>query len=266
MSVYYKENPEWLQYSIDSMLNQTIFPDEFVLVKDGQLTKELNYIINSYKKKYPKLFNIISLKENKGLGVALSTGLSKCKNEFVARMDSDDYSCPNRIERQFEIFEKNPDLSLVGCNVNEFEDDISNIVSKVVLPEKQNEIYKFSKKRCPFRHSTLLYKKSDVINVGGYRNFYMFEDYDLYVRLLRNSNKCYNIQDVLVNMRINKDFYKRRGGIKYIKYVLNFKNEQYRTKYFSLFDYLKSTIPHIVVCLMPNFMRIKFYRKFLRKE
>ena len=266
MSVYYKENPEWLKYSIESMINQTIFPDEFVLVKDGALTDELNLVINNYKKKYPKLFKIISLKENMGLGIALSIGLKKCRNEFVARMDSDDYSKPDRIEKQFEIFKKHPDLSLVGCNVIEFEGSITNVTSKVVLPEKQNDIYKFSKRRCPFRHPALLYKKSEVLKVGNYRNFYMFEDYDLYIRLLKNKAQCYNIQEYLVYMRINKDFYKRRGGIKYLKYILKFKNEQYKTKYFTLSDYLKSTIPHIVVCLIPNFIRVRFYKIFLRKR
>ena len=71
MSVYYKEKPEWLEYSIDSMLKQTIFPDEFVLVEDGPLTKELNLVVEKFEKKYPKLFKVIKIKENGGLGPAL---------------------------------------------------------------------------------------------------------------------------------------------------------------------------------------------------
>jgi len=266
MSVYYKENPEFLKYSIESMLNQTIKPSDFVIVKDGPLTKELNAVINEYKKKYPNLFNIVTLKENKGLGIALSKGLKKCKNEFVARMDSDDYSCSNRIEKEFEIFKKYPNLALVGSNVIEFEDEISNDVSKAILPEKKDEIYKFSKKRCPFRHPTIMFKKSIVLSVGGYRNYEFFEDYDLFVRLLKSGAKGHNIQEFLVYARINKNFYKRRGGIKYLKHVLKFKNEQYKNKYFSLEDYLKSTIPHIIICLVPNFIREIFYKKFLRSR
>lgn len=266
MSVYYKEKPEWLQYSIESMLNQTIKPDEFVLVEDGPLTPELNSVVDDFVKKNKEIFKIVKIEKNGGLGPALKRGINECKNEFIARMDSDDYSFPKRIEKQFEIFEKNPELGLVGTNVNEFKDNIENINCSVVLPEKHNDIYKFSKKRCPFRHPSLLYKKSEVLKCGNYRNFYLCEDYDLYVRMLTSGCKCYNIQEPLVYMRIGNDFYKRRGGWKYMKTILKFKNEQLKTGYFSIGEYLKSTIPHIIVCLMPNSLRDYIYRNMLRKK
>lgn len=266
MSVYYKEKPEWLAYSIDSMINQTVKCDEFVVVKDGPLTDELEDVIIKYQRKYPNLFKIIELKENVGLGPALKIGIESCKNEFIARMDSDDYSMPNRIEKQFEIFEKDSSLGLVGTNVEEFEGDITNINCHVVLPEEHESIYKFSKKRCPFRHPSLLYKKSEVLNAGNYRKFYLCEDYDLYVRLLRANCKCYNIQEPLVFMRVNEEFYKRRGGWKYMRTILKFKNEQLKIGYFNIFDYLKSTIPHIIVCLLPNGGRDWIYRNLLRNK
>ena len=266
MSVYYKEKAEWLDYSIKSMLEQTIFPSEFVLVEDGKLTDELENVIKKYIDKYQNLFNIVKLEKNVGLGPALRIGIENCKYEFIARMDSDDYSCKNRIEEQFKIFEKDESLGLVGCNVEEFEGSIDNVNCHVILPETQEEIYKFSKKRCPFRHPSLLYRKSEVMKAGNYREFYLCEDYDIYIRMLKSGCKCYNIQKPLVYMRIGKDFYKRRGGIKYMKSILKFKNEQLHTGYFSLLDYLKSTIPHIIVCLMPNAVRDYIYRNFLRKK
>ena len=266
MSVYYKEKPEWLENSIKSMLDQTIYPSEFVIVEDGMLPEELENVIVKYEKEYPTLFKIIRLEKNSGLGIALSIGIEKCEYEYIARMDSDDYSCPDRIEKQFRIFEKYPELGLVGTNVEEFEGDINNISCHVVLPEMHNEIYKFSKKRCPFRHPSLLYKKSEVLKAGNYREFYLCEDYDLYVRMLRSGCNCYNIQEPLVFMRIGKDFYKRRGGIKYMNTILKFKNEQLKIGYFSFADYLKSTIPHIIVCLMPNAFRDYIYRNFLRRK
>ena len=266
MSVYFKENPEWLEYSINSMLKQTFFPNEFVLVEDGPLTEELNIVIEKFQREYPKLFKIIKIEKNKGLGPALQLGINNCSNEFIARMDSDDYSKPNRIEKQFEIYEKYPELGIVGTNVDEFENNIENVICKVILPESHDEIYKFSKKRCPFRHPSLLYKKSAVLKAGNYREFYLCEDYDLYVRMLSTGCKSYNIQEPLVYMRIGSDFYKRRGGWKYMKTILKFKNEQLKTGYFSLFDYLKSAAPHIVVCLLPNGLRDWIYRNLLRKK
>ena len=104
------------------------------------------------------------------------------------------------------------------------------------------------------------------MKAGNYREFYLCEDYDIYISMLKSGCKCYNIQKPLVYMRIGKDFYKRRGGIKYMKSILKFKNEQLHTGYFSLLDYLKSTIPHIIVCLMPNAVRDYIYRNFLRKK
>lgn len=266
MSVYYKEKPEWLKYSIESMLAQTILPSDFVIVEDGKLTDELENIIKKFEKDYPELFNVIRLDNNKGLGIALSIGIKECKYEYVARMDSDDYSYSDRIEKQFEIFKKNPELGLVGTNVNEFIDNIDNVISYVCLPEKQDDILKFSKTRCPFRHPSLLYKKSEVINAGNYHDFYLCEDYDLYVRMLKNDCKCYNIQEPLVCMRIGEDFYKRRGGIKYLKTMLKFKKQQLKNGYFTLGDFLKSSTAHIIVCLLPNNVRDFVYRKFLRKK
>ena len=266
MSVYYKENASYLDYSIDSMLKQSVFPNEFVIVKDGKLTKDLDKIIEKYNSKYPGLFKIVELDKNMGLGEALRVGVLNCKYEFIARMDSDDYSVPDRIEKEFTIFEKMPELGLVGSNVEEFEDEIENIKCHVILPETNEQIEKFSKKRCPFRHPSLLYKKSEVINAGNYRTFYLCEDYDLYIRMIKNNCKCYNIQEPLVFMRISEDFYKRRGGWKYMKTILKFKSEQLKTGYFSVFDFLRTTIPHIIVCLMPNKLRDYIYRNFLRKK
>ena len=266
MSVYYKEKPEWLAYSIESMLNQTVKPNEFVLVEDGPLTEELDKVIDEFVKKNPKLFKIVKIKENGGLGPALQLGVTECSNEFIARMDSDDYSKPDRIEKQFKIFEEHPELGLVGTNVEEFEDNIDNVNCHVILPEKHDDIYKFSKTRCPFRHPSLLYKKSAVLKAGNYRKFYLCEDYDIYVRMLQTGCLCYNIQEPLVYMRIGKDFYKRRGGFKYMKTILKFKNEQLKTGYFSFGNYLKSTVPHIIVCLIPNKLRDYIYRNFLRKK
>lgn len=266
MSVYYKENAKWFEESIQSMFMQTIQPKEFVLVEDGKLTEELENVVKKYKKKYPKIMKVVKLDENVGLGPALQRGVKECSCEYIARMDSDDYSVPNRIEKEFEIFEKDSTIGMVGSNVSEFIDNIQNVICNVVLPEKNEDIIKFSKKRNPFRHPSIMFKKSEVIKAGNYREYYLCEDYDMWLRMIRNNCKCYNIQENLVYMRISDDFYKRRGGIKYLKSINKFKKEQMTLGYFTKMEYLKSIIPHAIVCLMPNFMRDFIYRKFLRKR
>ena len=180
-------------------------------------------------------------------------------------MDSDDYCLPNRIEKEFEMFDKDPDLGMVGTNVAEFTESIDNVISKVILPETNEEIIKFSKKRNPFRHPSILFKKSSVLKAGNYREYYLCEDYDMWLRMIRSGCKCYNIQEILTYMRISEDFYKRRGGIKYLKSINKFKKEQMSIGYFTKTEYIKSIVPHAIVCLMPNFLRDFVYKKMLRK-
>lgn len=265
MSVYHKENPTWFDESIKSMFEQTIKPNEFVLVEDGPLTKELYDVVEKYKTKYPKEFKVVAIEKNVGLGPALRRGVEECSNEYIARMDSDDYSMPQRIEKEFEVFERHPDIGMVGTNVSEFIDSINNVICNVILPETNEEIIKFSKRRCPFRHPSIMYKKSEVVNAGNYREYYLCEDYDMWLRMIRNGCKCYNIQDIYVYMRIGEDFYKRRGGHKYFKSIKRFKKEQLENGYFTKMEYLKTIVPHAIVCYMPNGLRDFVYKKFLRK-
>lgn len=265
MSVYYKDNPIWLSESIECMLKQTVKCDEFVIVEDGPLTDELIKIIEGYKLKMPDIFNIVKLEKNVGLGPALKIGIETCKNEWIARMDSDDYSPIDRIEKQFAVLKDYPNLGIIGSNANEFYDNISNVVAKVVLPEKNEDIIKFSKKRCPYRHSGIIYRKKDVIEAGNYQECYLCEDYDLYARMEMNGVEGYNIQEPLLYVRVNPEFYGRRGGIKYLKSILKFKTRLYKCGFYSLKNYIISSTAHIIVCLMPNKLRELIYKKLLRK-
>lgn len=265
MSVYYKENPFWFENSIESMFDQTVKPSEFILIEDGPLTNELDEVVKKFNSKYPNIFKIIKIEKNGGLGPALRLGVEKCTNEYIVRMDSDDYCNPDRIEKEFNVFLANPELGIVGTNVIEFIDTPENCISKVILPETQKEIYEFSKKRNPFRHPSIMYKKSAVMKAGNYRDYYLFEDYDMWVRMIRSGCQCYNIQEFITFMRINDDFYKRRGGIEYLKSIYKFKKEQYTVGYISYTGFLKAFVPHAIVCLLPNNLRDFVYRKLLRK-
>ena len=265
MSVYYKDNKDWLIESIESMMNQTIKTNDFVIVKDGKLNEELNFVISEYCKKYSDIFNIIELSENIGLGPALAIGVKQCKNEYIARMDSDDISRKDRIEKELKIIQEY-NLDMVGSNIAEFTGDIKNIRAYRVLPEKHNEIIKFAKKRNPFGHPSMLLRKSKILEAGNYRTYYLCEDYDMWIRLFNVNAKAYNIQENLVYMRVSDDFYKRRGGIKYLKSILKFKTEQVKNGFFSKKDYIISSSASIITCLMPNFIREIIYKKILRKK
>lgn len=266
MSVYYKENPTWLKESIESILNQTVRTNDFVLIEDGILTEELEKIVEKYEKEYPEIFNIVRLKENVGLGPALAIGIKECKNELIARMDSDDFSVPERCEKELFMFEKDNSLDMVGSNIIEFTENIKNVQAYRKLPELDSEIKKYMRRRNPFGHPSVMFKKSKVLEAGNFKSYYLCEDYDMWIRMAKVNAKFYNIQEVLVYMRIGKDFYKRRGGIKYLKSILKFKREQYKNGFYSFKDYVITAGTSMVICLMPNFIRDIFYKKFLRKR
>lgn len=266
MSVYYKEKPEWIRQSIESMLNQTIITNDFIIIKDGKLTNELDDVISEYYEKYPDIFHIIELENNVGLGTALAIGVEECKNELIARMDSDDISIKDRCERQLEKFREQPELDVIGSNIAEFIDDINNVQAYRILPQTDEEIKKFARRRNPFGHPSVMLKKSKVLEAGNYRSCYLVEDYDMWVRMIENGANCYNFEEILVFMRISEDFYKRRGGIKYLNSILKFKKEQFNNGFYSKKDFIVSSFAHIVMCLMPNKMRDLLYRKVLRKK
>lgn len=266
MSVYYKEKPEYLSLSIESMLNQTVKPDEFIIVKDGPLTTELDEGINNFVTAYPKMFNIIVNETNLGLGPALAKGIENSKNELIARMDSDDYVVSTRCEKQLEKFREDPKLGMVGSYEAEFVDTVDNVISIHRVPSENDEIERFMHRRCSVLHPTVMYKKSAVLKSGNYQSVLLYEDYDLFARMVLEYHiKSYNIPEPLYYIRTSEDFFKRRGGIKYAKTVLKFKWGQYRRGYMSLMDFCISGLGQAFVCVLPNSLRKSFYMKFLRK-
>lgn len=266
MSVYVKDNPKWLEESIESILNQTVKTNDFVIVKDGPVTKEIECVINKYVSFYPDIFNILSLEENCGLGPALNKGLLLCKNELVARMDSDDIAKSNRVEKQLEVFNSNDSIDIVGTNAIEFIDNIDNVIDYAVFPESNYEIYKYSKWRNPFCHPSIMFKKSKVIKAGNYQKCYLCEDYDMWIRMIQNNCVCYNIQNAYLYWRVGTDFYKRRSGIKYTRSILSFLRKQYKNGFLSFYEYSKACIIRSVGYMIPNSLRRFIYKRFLRKK
>lgn len=149
MSVYYKEHPDYLRQSMQSIYDQTVPTDNFVLVCDGSLTPELDAVIAEMQKKFGSRLYVHRLARNGGLGNALNEGMKYCKNELVARMDSDDVSRKDRCEREIQIFEEYPDVSIVSGVIEEFVGNISNVQSRRVVPQRQEDIIAFAKNEIP---------------------------------------------------------------------------------------------------------------------
>lgn len=265
MSVYKNEKSEYLKRALDSMLLQTVKPNEVVLVEDGPLTEELYMVINDYVSKYSDLFVIVKNKTNLGLGKSLANGLSYCKNEFVARMDTDDVSLPDRCEKQLAAFSINQEVSVVGGNISEFIGEEENIVGYRNVKENHEDIVKYMKKRCPLNHVTVMFKKLAVERVGGYIEWHYNEDYYLWIRLYLAGKKFYNVQETLVNVRVGKDMYARRGGWKYFKSERGIQKLMKKNKIIGFGTYFMNVIKRFIVQVMlPNKLRAWVFKKFAR--
>lgn len=262
LSVYIKENPQYLSQALDSIINQSVQASEIIIVKDGPLTKELDEIINQYNKNY-QFIRIVALPNNLGLGKALNEGIKHCHYELIARMDTDDISKPNRFEKQLEIFKLHPETDICSVWLEEFEGDFNNILFVKKLPEKHNEIMQYAHYRCPINHAVAMYKKSAVLAVGGYSGFP--EDYNLWIKMLMNGAHFYNIQESLYLCRFSKDMIKRRGGWKYAIADIKSQFSFYKMGFLSLATLLYNIIIRITVRLIPNFLRTFIYKKYLRK-
>jgi len=268
MSIYINERPKNLEECLNSLITQTKIPSEIVIVKDGPLTKDLDIILENYKKNFPYLINIIELESNVGLGIALAHGLKHCKYELVARMDTDDIARNDRFERQLEYFNADKSLDIIGSHIIEFEEDVNNIVGKRTVPLNANEINQFAKRRNPFNHVTVMYKKDIVLSVGNYRKVsgIGYEDYDLWIRLLISGANCKNIDDYLVYVRGGKDMYKRRGNRERLKTALTFRYNMFKLGSCSFSDLVFASSANIVVTIIPNWLRGFIYINFLRSK
>ena len=217
MSVYHKEKPEYLKQAIESIQTQTLSTNDFVLVCDGPLNEQLDDVIATKQQEMGDTLNVVRLAKNGGLGNALNEGIKYCKNELVARMDSDDIAYPDRCEKQIAVFNTHSEVSICSGIVEEFTTDPNTVDTRRVPPETNAEIIEFAKKRNPFNHPCVMYKKSAVEAVGSYQDFYLLEDYYLWLRMLMAGYQGYNIQEPLLHMRAGSDMYLRRAGWKYAK-------------------------------------------------
>jgi glycosyltransferase involved in cell wall biosynthesis len=251
MSVYQSDNCDFFVQAIDSMLNQTIKSDDFVLVIDGPIFGKLKNVVKEYANKYKEI-HLISLEKNMSLGNALAEGMKHCRYELVARMDSDDISIYDRCEKQLKTFAENPDLDILSGQVAEFENDIKHIFSYRKIPVKHEDIVKFAKRYSPFNHPVVMYKKSSVISVGGYQDFLRNEDYYLWVRMIMNGAKTQNLPDTLLYYRASYENIQRKSSWSQTKNSIKLHYVFQKMGFASFMDTIFLMCIHLTIFLMPT--------------
>jgi glycosyltransferase involved in cell wall biosynthesis len=265
LPVYIKDSPEWFRVAVDSMVNQTLPPEEIVIAADGPVTDELEQIIREYELNR-ELFTVLRYDVNVGRGALSKKVIPLCRNEYIARMDSDDYSLPERCEAQMKFLSEHRDIGVCGTYVNEFIDDINDVVSMRAVPESHEEILRFAKRRFPVNNVTLILRKSDVLASGNYSELRNIEDYELIGRMLHKGVRMHNIPQPYVNARISADMFKRRGGLAYLKQINQIYKGFLKIGFYTKVDYVMSIIPYVIICIVPNWARGLIYKKILRKR
>lgn len=269
MSVYGKDNAKDFKTALESVtVNQEVKPSQAVIVQDGTVPPVFDEVIEKLKTENPDIeFTVLKKDVNEGLAAALNDGLALCKYDWVARMDSDDISTPDRFKKQIAFLKEHDGISALGGAIAEFENVIGDISSERHAGLTHNEIKKMARIRTPMNHVSVMYKKSAVSDVGGYsENFGKLEDYKLWVDLITAGKILANIDDVIVNVRVGNGFIERRSNKREIadwdmlqKYLL-------KGKIISKPQALKNRIYIRVFTYMPACMKKFAYKTVLRKK
>ena len=264
-SVYRNSKADEMRVCVEGMLSQTVAPDQIVIVIDGPIAGDLKEYIDELAK--DELCTIVPIVQNVLLGRALCEGMKHCRNELIARMDTDDIMEKDRIEKQLAVLKNDETISVVGSNIDEFIGTPDNVQGVRAVPETHEEICEYLKRRCPLNHMTVLFKKSEVEKAGGYQHWLYNEDSFLWVRMYLAGCKFYNIQENLVHARIDDTTFQRRGGWKYYQSERDLFKYMYKHKIIGWFAYQKAKCMRFILqVLMPNFIRKWIFKKFARKK
>lgn len=266
-SIYYKESPIHFNACMESIWDhQTLKPSEIILVEDGTLTPELDLVILQWKEKLGKFLKITKLTQNVGTGKAKNIGLEQCTYEIVCIVDTDDISVTDRFEKQINELILDPELVILGGQITEFIENIDSPSGMRRVPLKNLELCNYAKRQSPFNNMTIAYRKTKIIEVGGYQHHLWMEDYNLFLRVIARGYKIQNLPDVLVYARIDNGMHARRKGYEYIKSEKQLLNLKKELKLQSPIHANMLFLIRSAFRLIPSSILGKFYNIFLRKK
>jgi glycosyltransferase involved in cell wall biosynthesis len=264
MSVYNREKASNLKAALESVADQTLPPNEIVVVKDGPLTSELDEVLDDFSHRFPNL-KIVALDRNVGLGPALNAGLAAVSHDIVARMDSDDISLRHRFELQTSLLANSPSLSLVGSAVAEFIDDPAVLTCVRQVATDHGAILKAFSRVSPVNHPSVVYQRNAVLACGGYSSEFAQEDYHLWAKMLAAGYRFQNLEEPLVLMRTGEGLYNRRGGLAYARSEARLQREFLRMGMISPLRFAFNVAGRYVVRALPVAIRKQIYVKLLRR-
>lgn len=267
MPVYFKEEPDYLDKSLNSILReQSIIPDEVVIVEDGPLTEELYRILQEYENEFTEIIKRVPLAVNNGMGVAMQKGIENSKFDWIARMDSDDIAVFDRFETQLNFILRNPQVNVLGGSIEEFDTVVGDLKRARKLPEFHNQIISMMKRRNPINHMTVFFNKKVAIDAGGYWNRRYFEDYNLWYDMSKVGAIFHNLPEILVYARVGNSMIARRSGLSYFKLEKVLLKKFLNDRFISIFQYIWLYIAKYLLRILPHPALSFFYKIFLRSK
>ena len=244
-----------------SVINQKYLPKQILVCVDGPIKSSLKkyIILLKNKKKIDTFYQV----ENVGLGKILREAVVKSRFNLIARLDSDDICLNQRFLIQYKFLRKNRNIDMVGGWINEVNKN--KIVFKKILPKSSKEIKKYAILRNPINHPTVMFRKDKILDVGNYEHQPFFEDYLLWIKLIKNNKKIVNLDHSFVQMNIDENFYKRRSGFFYYLMFVKFQLKIYSLNFISIYILIINIFLRLIL-ILPFPLNKLFYRTILRYE
>jgi len=261
LPVYGGDRADYLRRAFDSaVLEQTLAPDQVVIVQDGPVPAELAHCLRELEATSPVPVSLVCLEHNAGLGPALDAGLLACRFDIVARMDADDIAMAHRFATQIPFMDG---ADIVGAGLLEFSSDTGDIVGRRVPPIGQDEIVRYSRMHDPFNHPTVVYRRTAILAAGGYGSLALMEDYWLFVRMLANGARAVNLAEPLVYYRVGAEAYKRRGGSTLLRSELQLQRRFREEGFITRAQYFRNVAVRGGYRLIPWQVRRALYRRIV---
>jgi glycosyltransferase involved in cell wall biosynthesis len=255
MAVHYEIELNSLEKSIKSIFNQLYIPKEIILIIDGIIKEKLNDAINEYVAFYGNI-KVFRIKNNSGLASALNYGISKANSNFISRLDPEDEVINERFKIQLDEFHSNDNLSICGSYIFEYFNNKKKIIRK---PIHNHEIYNSLKFKNPLIHSTIMFKKDKILDIGGYPNIDKCQDYLLWIKAMEKMLVFKNIDKPLVNTNLNLSMMERRS-FNYFKYEFYIYKYMLMKKIITLHFFITISFLRLLIRIIPNIIKINLYK------
>lgn len=264
LCVYAADTLAHFQRALESAtLEQTLPPSQVIILRNGPVSADIEEYLTRLDQTSPSI-HIVRLETNSGLAHALNTGIQHTTTPWIARMDADDLSLPQRFERQMAYLKSHPDTDILGTALQEFtEPEPGHIIwgEKRILPTDEKDIKAYARFQSPVHHPTVMLRTSALTHAGGYpEDSGRFEDYLLWEKMLLAGAHLANLPEVLLGYRVDSGAYSRRGGWQMLHDELALQKNFHKDGFTTTAQYIRNVLIRGLYRLIPTDIKKPLYR------